>query len=238
MGLTIHYKLSVAENLPSAAARELVERAGLYAKKIGCAEVSEVMRVEKDTPFTSLFVRAGAEEDCCFGHVPAKRGWVVEAWPGEGCESAHLGLCQYPKRAPFFLRGRHGMVRTDYTGGWLFKGACKTQYANESGWEHFLRCHRTIVSILEFWRQMGAVVEVSDEGAYWETRSEDTLRATLSSYDGLVAAGAGAFKDAADETGKGHSIESPIFARADFERLEAEGWRELGKRLSQRRRSS
>ena len=44
MGLTIHYKLSVAKNIPSAAARELVQRVALYAKEIGCAEVGEVVR--------------------------------------------------------------------------------------------------------------------------------------------------------------------------------------------------
>ena len=59
--------------------------------------------------------------------------------------------------------------------------------------------------------------------------------------DGLIglqahAAVAGAFKDAAAEGGKRHVIESPIFARADFERLEAEGCRELGTRLSQLQR--
>lgn len=236
MGLTINYKLSVAENLSSAVVRELANRAKLYAKKIGCAEVGDVIPVEKDTPFTSLFVRAGEERDCCFGLVPAKRGWVVEVWPGEGCESAEFGLCQYPRRAPFVLRGKSGFVATDYKGGWLFKGHCKTQYAGEHGWEHFLRCHKMIVSILDFWRQLGVTVHVSDEGEYWETRSEETLRARLNSYDGLIAAVAGAFKDAADGSGKAHSVESPIFARSDFERLEAEGWREFGKQLSQLRR--
>ena len=42
MGLTIHYKLSVRKNLAIAVVRELAERAARYAKKIGCAEASEV----------------------------------------------------------------------------------------------------------------------------------------------------------------------------------------------------
>ncbi len=87
MGLTIHYKLAVDKNLSAAVIRELAQRTALYARKIGCAEVGEVESVKADTPFTSLFVSVGREEDCCFGHVPAKRGWVVEVWPGEGCES-------------------------------------------------------------------------------------------------------------------------------------------------------
>ena len=55
MGLTIHYKLAVAETLSSVVVRELVQRAAHYARKIGCAEAGEVVRVEPDMPFTSLF---------------------------------------------------------------------------------------------------------------------------------------------------------------------------------------
>jgi hypothetical protein len=100
MGLTIYYKLSVTENLSFAVVRELVERTALYARKISCAEVSEVMPAEADPIFSRLFVRAGEERDCFFGFVPAKRGWLVELWPGEGCESGTFGLCQFPRRAP------------------------------------------------------------------------------------------------------------------------------------------
>jgi hypothetical protein len=97
----------------------------------------------------------------------------------------------------------------------------------------FLRCHKMILSLLKFWRQMGVTVDVSDEGGYWETGSEKKLRDKLQGYNGLVAALAGAFKDAGEASGKGGSIESPIFAHGDFERLEAQGWREFGKRLAQ-----
>jgi len=229
MGLTIHYKLAVDKNLSAAIVRELTQRTALYARKIGCAEVGEVMRVEADTPFTGLFVRVGREEGCCFGNVPAKRGWVVEVCPGEGCESTLFGLCQYPRRIPF----RAGSVATGFEGGWLLKGFCKTQYAGEHGWEHFLMCHRQIISLLDFWRQLGVMVEVTDEGEYWQSRSEEKLRAMLNRYDGLVAAVAGTLKDAADETDEKYSIESPIFAWKDFERLEAEGQREFGRQMAQ-----
>ena len=52
MGLTIHYKMAGDKNLSAAVVRELAQRTALYARKIGCAEVGEVMRVETDTPFT------------------------------------------------------------------------------------------------------------------------------------------------------------------------------------------
>ena len=229
MGLTIHYKLSVAKNLSAAVVRELARRTALYARKIGCAEVGEVMRVEADTPFTGLFVRVGREEDCCFGTVPAKRGWVVAVTPGEGCETALFGLCQYPRRTPF----RAGSVATGFEGGWLLKGFCKTQYAGEHGWEHFLKCHRQIISLLDFWRQLDVMVEVSDEGEYWQTRSEENLRKKLQQYDGLVAAVGGIFKDASADHENASSVVSPIFDYANFERLEHEGQQEFGAQIAQ-----
>src|SRR6266478_5392747 len=179
MGLTIHYKLSVTQALRVAVVRELAQRTAHYARKIGYVEVGEVESVKADTPFTALFVRVGREEDCCFGNVPAKRGWVVAVWPGEGCESALFGLCQYPRRIPF----RAGSVPTGFEGGWLFKSRCKTQYAGEHGWPHFLRCHKQIISLLDFWRDLGVQVKVTDEGGYWEMRSEDALKKRLGLYD-------------------------------------------------------
>ena len=228
MGLTIHYKLSVAKNLSAAVVRELAKRTALYARKIGCAEAGEVMRVEADMPFTSLFVRSGREEEGCFGLVPAKRGWVVEVWPGEGCESALFGLCQYPRRIPF----RSGSIPTGFKGGWLLTGFCKTQYAGKHGWEHFVKCHRQIISLLDFWRQLGVLVEVTDEGEYWLTRSEEKLRSKLQQYDGLVAAVGGMLKDASADD-RGLSVVSPIFDYVNFERLEHEGQREFGGQMAQ-----
>ena len=228
MGLTIHYKLSVTKHLSSAVVQELANRTALYARKIGCAEVSEPVRAAGDEELAPLFVQVGKPEDGCFGHVAPRRGWLVDVWPGEGCESATFGLCQYPR----WILSRTGKVPTGYEDGWLLKGFCKTQYAGEHGWEHFLKCHRQIISLLDFWRELGVTMEVSDEGGYWETRDEKKLRSRLERYDGLVAAVAGVFKDAADDSGGGHSIESPIFARKDFERLEAEGRREFARQLS------
>ncbi len=191
MGLTIHYKLSMTANLSSAAARELVESAARHAKEIGCAEVSEVVRVGPDCPFTSLFVRTGGEEEGSFGHVPARSGWLAGVCPGGGCESFMLALCRYPRRMVHCGKP----LPTGYTGGWLFQGHCKTQFAAEHGWPHFLRCHKAVVDILDFWRQVGVMVEVTDEGGFWESRSEEKLRAVLEKYDGLVAAVAGLFKN-------------------------------------------
>jgi hypothetical protein len=234
MGLTIHYKLAVDKNLSVAVVRELAERTALYARKIGCAEVSEVFRASGDDKSAPLFVHVGKPEDCCFGHVAPKRGWLVEVWPGEDCESATFGLCQCPRRIPF----RAGSVATGFEGGWLLKGFCKTQYAGEHGWEHFLKCHRQIISLLDFWRQLGVSVEVTDEGEYWETRSEEKLRSKLQQYDGLVAAVGGMLKDMPNDSGGSLSVESPIFDYANFERLEHEGRQEFGRQIEQLRKEA
>src|SRR2546422_1718138 len=77
MGLTIHYKLSVTKYLASAVVRELADRTALYARKIGCAEVSEVVHATDDEKSAPLFFHVGKPEDGCFGHVAPKRGWLV-----------------------------------------------------------------------------------------------------------------------------------------------------------------
>ena len=124
-----------------------------------------------------------------------------------------------------------GSIPTGSEGGWLFKGHCKTQYAAEHGWPHFLRCHKSVISILDFCKQLGMAAEVMDEGGFGETRSEERLLAVLQKYDGLVASVAGALKDAADENGR--SVESPIFERTNFEHLEAAGRNQFKDQLAQ-----
>ena len=84
-----------------------------------------------------------------------------------------------------------------------------------------------MIQVLDFWRELGATAEVTDEGDFWESRSEEKLRAALKKYDGLVAAVAGVLKDS------GKSVASPIFERKDFERLEAAGEQEFKEQLKQ-----
>jgi hypothetical protein len=176
-----------------------------------------------------LFVQVGRPEDGCFGIIPPKDGWVVEVWPGEGCESATFGLCEYPRLSLF----RGGWVPTGFRRGWLLKSHCKTQYAGEHGWQHFLKCHKQIISLLDFWRNLGVQVKVTDEGGYWETRSEAALKERVGRYDGLMAAVGGMFKDAAAAASSVSSVESPIFDYAHFERLEHEGRQSFGRPLEE-----
>ena len=229
MGLTIHYELSVSENLTVAVVRELVQRVAQYAETIGCAEVGQVQSAAGDDRNAPLFVHVGRPEEGCFGCVAPRCGRLVEVWPGQGCESATFGLCQYARRVLSAI----GDVPTGFDAGWLFKSRCKTQYAGEQGWKHFLKCHKQIISLLDFWRDLGVRVEVNDEGGYWETRSEEALKERLGQYDGLVAAVAGMFKDAPDVSDSALSLESPIFDYTHFERLEHEGRQRFGRPLAE-----
>jgi hypothetical protein len=232
MGLTIYYELSVRERLKVAVVRELVQRVAQYAEKIGCAEVGQVQSAAGDERNVPLYVHVGPPEDYCFGRIPPLRGWQVEVWPGKGCESANFGLCQYARRIPF----RDGSVPTGFEGGWLLKSSCKTQYASEHGWQHFLKCHKQIISLLDFWGDLGVQVEVNDEGCYWETRSEEPLKELLGQYDGLIASLAGMCKDASGAPDGPFKVESPIFDYANFERLEHEGRQNLGKPIEEARK--
>jgi len=116
--------------------------------------------------------------------------------------------------------------------GWYLRNSCTTQYAADYGWDNFLRSHKRILSLLRFWQELGVTVEVRDEGGYWDTQSEDGLRDVLNQYHRLIAMFAGASKDAVEAVGSGLRVDSPIFERPDFERLEHEGWQELKQRLS------
>jgi hypothetical protein len=229
MGLTIHYTLSLKEDLALGVVHELARRTRDYARTIGCAQAGEPFRAETDEDAAPIFFPVGNPRDGRFGGARPVRGWLVDVLPGEGCETATFGLCQYRRRV--LWRGRY--VPTGFRGGWKFQSFCKTQYAGERGWEQFLKCHLQVISLLDFVRSLGVRVKVNDEGGYWERRSVEELRKQLGDYDRLVAAMGGMFKDAAE----GWSVESPIFSYKNFERLEHEGQKEFGGRLEQLRKS-
>lgn len=149
--------------------------------------------------------------------VKAIEGWIFPVVLGEGCEPLWFGLCRYPGTVR-----HHGRdLPTDAGEGWHFQSACKTQYASEHGWEHFRRCHTTAILLINHWTELGATLRIVDEGEWWPERSDATLRRKLDEMNGIVAAFAGAMKDATDDGGP--QVEAAIFAHPQFERLEAEG---------------
>jgi hypothetical protein len=213
MGLTIHWTLSAPSELSDAVVKEFGVRTVKFARKIGCTKVHGLVSGGPD--FCKL--RKLPNGDTTGDFVEASSGWSVTVVPGDGSEPAHFGLCRYPGM-------RH----------WTLTSYCKTQYAGQHGIEHFLACHRRIVSLLDLWRDFGVDVKVTDEGEYWETRSLERLRQRLATYDRLVAAVAGTLTD---DLGKGEAgVQAEIFNHAHFERLEAEGRAEFAAKIEEMRK--
>jgi hypothetical protein len=213
MGLTISYTLSTRRKLSETILLQFVERTAEFARKIGCEQVfGPQMGGPAHWKLWKLPDGSTTGEQ-----ISALEGWSVSVLPGEGCENADFGLCRYP-----------GVK------GWKLTSWCKTQYAARHGIEHFLACHRRVISLLDLWREFGVNLDVCDEGEYWETRSLDHLRKRVGTYDRLVAAVAGTMKDSA-EGEPGFTAE--IFDDARFEHLEAEGRQEFGDHFEQMKRA-
>ena len=212
MGLTIGYKLSARRPLKLADVRELIEPMRAVAHRLGFEEVGELIRVGPD--YLGQYEPPRGNKNCKFSDMlPPAEGWVFSAVPGDGSESVQIGLCRH-----------QGWP------GWRWRGYCKTQYATRHGWEHFRDCHRRVVELLRACEQVdGLKVKASDEGGYWGTRSEWTLFRRISEYDRQMAGMVGALKDVLG----GAKVIAPITDNPRFERLEHEGQREHGTRMTQ-----
>ena len=145
-------------------------------------------------------------------------------WPGEGCEQAIIGLCRFPKTTvvPNNRSGKNHRLPVG-DGAWRWHSFCKTQYANSAcgGLGNFLRCHLSVIAMLDAAKKLGFGVECSDEGGYWEKRDVQALVKEIGEWDAFIAAFGGALKDAAGADGM--TIEAPITERKDFEALEMQG---------------
>jgi hypothetical protein len=226
LGLTLHYRLTAPAGLTARSAATLVRRLHTNAGKFATADrVAEVLPISSDRPDLDRFASAWrtlphpADPDTRIGvQIPPIAGWIFPVDLGDDSELLWLGLCRYP--ATIAYDGRP--LATRLGPRWQFAGFCKTQYASLHGWEHFARCHTAAVDLLLAARTLGLRVKLNDEGGYWPHRRLSLLRERLNRMNGIVAALAGAVKDAADETA-GPPVQSPIFAHPRFEHLEAEG---------------
>ena len=224
MGLTVHFQFTAAASVTAARAEEIV--ASLHTLALGFKRegfVDNVLPIASDVETLEQFacdwliLPVPGEEDTSTGaEILPKAGWIFLISVGAGCEPLRLGLCRYPDTVRY-----GGMeLATGKPAHWRISGFCKTQYASVHGWEHFKRCHCTVVHLLAAGQAPDLRVEISDEGAYWPSRSLSMLRENLDRMNGLVAATAGALKDAVEKPG---AIQSPIFEHKNFEHLEAEG---------------
>lgn len=234
MGLTLNYKLRGPVEITDEQARALVAKmraTALAMKRAGrIEEVGAISSSPGQLAWVNewLMVPVPDEPHTTRGiEVPALAGFVFHVTLGKDCEPLRVGLCCYPKQVKDPSTGRIRSVRRK---GWRLAGFCKTQYASLHGWEHFRRCHVTAVELLAGLCDLGIKVEINDEGGYWPDRDEAALRRCVDRMNGLVAAFAGAMKDAGDEQ-DGRSVHSPIFAHPQFERIEAEGMAREGQKV-------
>ncbi|MBI5385871.1 MAG: hypothetical protein HZA90_14430 [Verrucomicrobia bacterium] len=135
MGLTISYTLSSRRRLAEPVVFRMTERTAQFARKIGCAQV-EGPSLGGPEHWKMWTLPDGATTG---EPVSALKGYSVRVCPGDGCETAWFGLCRYPG-----------------VSGWKLTSWCKTQYAARHGLDHFLRCHRQLISLLDLWRAASA----------------------------------------------------------------------------------
>ena len=238
MGLTISYTLASEAQRPEDA-RALVESLRNRARDLPFAEVGEVIELRgkpaydpenlgRDDTHKWLktqachLLRYKVEGDEYWARVPPDRLIAFTVHPGDGCEPANFGLCQYPKA--LLDHGRR--VRTRVA-GWRWWSFCKTQYASNpdcGGLENFLRCHVGVVRLLDHAAEIGVLAEAKDEGGYFDKRDAAALVSEIEDWNRMIAGAVGAMKDMLERLGQdGRSFESQITKYPDFEHLEAKG---------------
>lgn len=131
-----------------------------------------------------------------------------EVFAGDGCSSSSFGLASHA-------------ATLDH---WEWVDHCKTQYASNpdyGGLEHVLRCHLTVLKILEFCQQLGILERVCNPSGYWEHHNLQALVMSLREHNIFTAAMISSVKDLLEPLV--YTAQAPILDRSDFEHLEAHG---------------
>jgi hypothetical protein len=228
MGLTIHYSFHAKGDVQEA--RHLVEKLRQRAQDLPFKEVGDILdlsgaagdfqRRDRDDPDRWLLIQAqkDVERDGYSYCVAPKRLIAFSTWPGDGCEPANFGLCRYPGT----IRDRRGKaLRTGLSSAWSWSSFCKTQYASNpecGGVENFLRCHLSVIRLLDQAEELGILQSVSDEGDFWQKRDVKALVQEVGQWNGVIAALVGRLNDQFGEGGISEILKFP-----DCEHLEARG---------------
>lgn len=231
MGLTIHYQLSTESDWTEEEVFARWEILRDYARHLRCDSVGAVEPAYQMPEITAKRHKVGRGYNVRHVAINACSGWCMRVDVGEGCEPFMLALCRYP--GVWRCQHGHSMRRlhpTKISSDWQFSWFCKTQFAGRHGAGHFIRCHRMVVSLLDFCQKAGLNVTVKDEAGYWEKRDDEELQEKLRSSEAMLAAFGGFLKDMTGQQGR-RRIQSPIFDYANFEHLEHEGWLRYGKVL-------
>ena len=235
MGLTIHYRFQM-NGRSVRDTRRLVEQLRQRALDLPFKEVGEIIdvsgdaadfqKVAADDPHRWLLIQS--QHDVRRGRysygIPPKRVIAFSTFPGDGCEPANFGLCLFPGVIEVedhdVWPHRKRRLRTGAKGR-TWASFCKTQYASNpdcGGVENFLRCHLSVVALLDHAKALGILADVDDEGGYWQKRDVKALAQEVGEWNEMIAVTAGRLKD---QIGSG--LAAPILSYPDFEHLEARG---------------
>ena len=226
MGLTIHWNFQHTSNLTTA--RQVIQQLRQRALDLPFEDVGDVIELKDDEcqyepgnhddPLLWYKIQAGEYVDTDDGSVQVTPRGVIgfEITVGDECEPMNVILAQYP----LIIEQMGKEIRTNLD-GWRGRGFCKTQYASSVSIEHFLRCHLSVIKMLDAADELGILAQVNDEGEYWGKRDVKALAKKVGEWNCLLAGVVGVLKDQAEETG--HSIEAAILGNPAFEHLEAKG---------------
>jgi hypothetical protein len=242
MGLTIHYDLSLPAGTPESEVYRMLAELRNEALAMPFEATSDLVRftehdlarpwpmqglgfvqLEDVADVAARFVRdelyreslgldiEQTPSDEYFGveapenHPVVAIGFVVA--PGDGSEPASFALAKLGK--------------PDSTSRWSWQYFCKTQYASAHGDDHFLKCHKSVIGLLDAAQRIGIEIDVRDEAGYYESRDESQLLASVDTMNRLIAQFAGRISDAfAEAGGDSRRVQGEIFRHPDFERLE------------------
>ena len=186
MGLTIHYTLSVKRGTTFVALKNLLRRLQRRARQDGCAYVGKVLHsTESDPDAPPFFDCAAGHERRLHGGGRGTEGWLLEVWPGEGCETAVFGVLQHRRELPRRKGQPDWETRYSKLSDWRLDAFCKTEYAAGHGTNHFVRCHERVIRLLDLWGEVTGRLRVRDEGGFWQTRSRPALAAQVRGHEKL-----------------------------------------------------
>ena len=227
MGLTVHYNFK-SSSRSLTAARKIVEQLRQKALDLPVQSVGEIVEFvgndcdfhnqPREHPHRWLLIQAEGFLIKGDHHVPVPAKAVVAftVMLGDGSEPANFGLCQYPAAVEF--NGKP--VRTGMA-GWRWSSFCKTQYSSSpdcGGVENFLRCHLSLVALLDRAKELGVLGNLNDEGGFFEKRDVKALVTEVGQWNQMIAGAVGRMKDAFAGT-----IEAEITKFSNYEHLEAKG---------------
>ena len=238
MGLTIHWNWHGPKSANEAKA--VVEKLRQKALDLPFESVSQIVHFEGEN---ARFDYEKRDDEFSWFKVQARQtvwskdgtiGW--DCMPTEiigfqilvapGSEPMEVTLATHPKtiRVKDQQTGKTKRLRTGYD-DWSGRGFCKTQYASDpqcGGIRNFLRAHLSVCRMLDHAKQLDLVVEVSDEGDFFEKRDVADLAKTVGIWNEQIAAFVGALSDSV-----GKPLVAPIQNFSDFEHLEAKGQNQI-----------